>query len=311
MASKYNKLNIKYINNEFEQSITIYSNKSKNKNTLPLIIFIPGSAWLGHVPLLYYVFNWWNSSLAKNLAKNGYTVAFLRHRGAFFKYTLNFSNSLFILLLILLFFNFFLGFLFFILILMNNYLKSTAPEYDNILEDILNHFMYLDNNYDLFKVNFNFSDEVILVGYSSGVQVLCEILLKKPIIEYKKLFVKNIVLISGVFNLYEKIINSNTEYKIANYCINLYNSWLFKDKLKSPMQIIQDLPSKEYTIIGCFKELPDFPIIKSLSNQLFCSNKFYDRLQKYCVKSKIILIDSNHWSILSDKKLISIFNDLI
>lgn len=83
--------NINYKNSKnFEEMITIYSNKNDKNDKIekykkPIFVFIMGSAWMGHVPLLYYITNYWNSSIMKNLCNKGYTCVSLRHRGTFFR----------------------------------------------------------------------------------------------------------------------------------------------------------------------------------------------------------------------------------
>ena len=75
---------IHYKNNiNFEEMITIYKNK-KDTNPKPIFVFLMGSAWLGHIPFLYFITNYWNSSIMKNLSNKGYTCISIRHRGTFF-----------------------------------------------------------------------------------------------------------------------------------------------------------------------------------------------------------------------------------
>ena len=307
MLKNYNKFDIYYNNKSFEQSFTIYFPlKTQEK---PLIIFIPGSGWLGFFPFIYLITDWWNSTLAKNLAKNGFTVINLRYRGTFLKNIFTFSTDSIVFLVLLFILNFFLGAFIYAFIIFYTNITNSTPEYNFIIEDILNHFNYIDNNYDFLKNKYKFNSDTILVGYSSGAQILCEKLKKYGLLNYKKLFITNIVFISGVLNLYEKISESSRENKIANFCINLYNSWIYKEKLFSPISFIDELPQKPYTIISCINEFPNIPILNYIENQIFCAKTFYKKLKNNSLNN-LIYIDANHWNILSNINLISVFNNL-
>ena len=308
MNKKYSSTIIDHQFNKVEQTITIHYNKKAPKIS-PIVIFIPGSAWLGHIKLIYYVSNFWNKYLPINLAKNGHSCITLRHRGAFFKNweILNIFNIITISIFFFVCPPISIFYIITLLILHN--LRIDAPSYDNILSDLLDSLNYIDNNYFDLQKKLSGNNEVILVGYSSGSQLLLELLKTHSLLNFKNIFVKDIVLISGVYNFDNNIYNfDNKKFNIIKNILYLYHKCLFNKNLESPINYVNDLPVKNYTIIGSLNEFENIKYLKDLSKFVFCHDKFFDRLSS---TKSIYYMNKNHWSILRCKKVLKILLKLL
>ena len=66
----------------FEQSYDVYYPANPD-GSLPLVLLVVGSAWLGHSALIYAVTSWWNASGPRAVASTGAVCICIRHRGAF------------------------------------------------------------------------------------------------------------------------------------------------------------------------------------------------------------------------------------
>ena len=299
-------------NKNFEQMITIYSNKKTHQiDKKHIIIFLMGSAWLGHNKLLYSITNFWNSILLKKLANRGYTTICIRHRGAFFR-PIKFSNKYNKFIMFFLFITNIFLFLFYIIMLnCYNYICNDSASYNDILNDIEKSVNYLNNNLDNI-----FQDEskknIIFIGYSSGVQVLNTFMINNNIDKYKNLDIKYIIYISGVLNLYKNINNrSYYLYFLFKNVVKMYISIIFGEntKLLSCYDNIDFLPKKKYYIIGCKNEFLHIPLIKQFSELLISNKNFYERL-KINFDAKYFELLNNHWNILLSKKLIDIIENI-
>jgi acetyl esterase/lipase len=73
----------------FETSLDIYlpvregTQTAEGNDTLPVVVLVVGSAWMGHQPWIYAMTSWWNSSGPKTIASLGMTCVFIRHRGSY------------------------------------------------------------------------------------------------------------------------------------------------------------------------------------------------------------------------------------
>jgi acetyl esterase/lipase len=73
-------------NNNFEQSLDVYVPglpASADLSSLPVVLLVVGSGWMGHRALIYAGCSWWNASGPKTVASAGATCVCVRHRGAF------------------------------------------------------------------------------------------------------------------------------------------------------------------------------------------------------------------------------------
>ena len=211
LKKTYNSIEIDHQFDKFEQTFTIHYNKN-NPIKGPIVLFIPGCAWLGHTKIIYFLTKVWNNFFPRNLAKTGRTCITLRHRGTFFKNWNIFNNYNIIFLTI-----FFILFppisIFYILTLIIFFnLKVNIPRYDEMIDDLYQSLKYIDINYENLNKRFNGNGEIILIGYSSGSQMLLEILKRYDINKFKNYNIKNIVLLSGVYNIHNNLLNYN-EYK--------------------------------------------------------------------------------------------------
>lgn len=329
----YNTLvhNIDYKNcKNFEQMITIYSNKNDNsnkddrhdiddKNRKPIFVFIMGSAWMGHFPLLYYITNYWNSSIMKNLSKKGYTCISIRHRGTFFKPIPFYSKYSKYLIIFLSITNIFALFNYLLLVVLWNTICKHRTDYTTILKDVHDSLTYIDDNYETICNKYNGNGEIVLAGYSSGVHVLHNTLISPNFKLYKNISIKKIVYISGVLNINTNVDNlKNIWFNLYSYIVNSFLNLLFSSHdidnyLRSPILTTDKLPDKKFYIIGCKNEFLNIQFVKSISEFVFCSRKFSEKLNLTGDgnRSKYIEFNKNHWNLLNYRGLTECINCII
>lgn len=328
------KILIKHIDykdsKNFEQMITIYSNKNDNsnkddrydiddKNRKPIFVFMMGSAWMGHFPLLYYITNYWNSSIMKNLTKKGYTCISIRHRGAFFKPISLYSKYSKYLILFLCITNVFALFNYLLLVFLWNSICNGSADYTTILKDVHDSLTYIDDNYETITSKYNGTGEIVLAGYSSGVHVLHNTLISPNFKQYKNISIKKIVYISGVLNIDTNVDNlGNIRFNLYSYIVNVFLNLLFSSQdvdtyLRSPILTTDKLPDKKYYIIGCKNEFLNIPFVKSISEFVFCSTAFSKKLNLTGDgnRSKYIEFNKNHWNLLNYHGLTESINCII
>tara|TARA_B100000902_G_scaffold400044_2_gene475109 strand:+ start:5003 stop:5980 length:978 start_codon:yes stop_codon:yes gene_type:complete len=308
------KINIDYKRcHNYEEMITIYhcKNKTNYKQGKPIFIFIMGSAWMGYFPLLYYITNYWNSSIMKNLSFRGYTCISIRHRGTFIK-PISLKNTYIRYLMIILFFTNILLFInFLLLVSLWNIWTKYSVDYNTIINDVEDSLNYINLNYDNIHKKYNTNGNIILAGYSSGVQVLNQCLIKNNFKNYDKFKIKNIIYISGVLNLFENI-NKNSLKKytrinriIYNFLILLFSKFDIDNNLITPYNSIDNLPILEYYIFGCKHEFLNIPFVRDISEHVFCGKKYHEKFNsgENTKKSYYIEFDKNHWNILNSTLL--------
>lgn len=303
LKKPYNSIEIDHQFDKFEQTFTIHYNKN-NPIKGPIVLFIPGCAWLGHTKIIYFLTKVWNNFFPRNLAKTGRTCITLRHRGTFFKNWNIFNNYNIIFLTI-----FFILFppisIFYILTLIIFFnLKVNIPRYDEMIDDLYQSLKYIDINYENLNKRFNGNGEIILIGYSSGSQMLLEILKRYDINKFKNYNIKNIVLLSGVYNIHNNLLNYNEyKFKLCKKIFKGYLNIIFSEELESPIDFIEKINYKgKFTIIGCHHEFSDLYFIKDFAQYIFCHEKFNQKL----INSKLYYLDFNHWTILKSKKLLNL-----
>lgn len=316
------KTNINYKRSKnYEEMITIYDCKDKN-NMLdkPIFVFIMGSAWMGYFPLLYHITNYWNSSIMKNLSLKGYTCISIRHRGTFIK-PVSFKNTYIRYLILFLFFTNILLFINFLLIIsLWNIVTKYSADYNTIISDVEDSLNYININYSDIHKKYNGNGEIVLAGYSSGVQVLNQCLVRDNFKNCDKFKIKSIIYISGVLNLFE---NTN-DYSLKNLTrinviiysfLTLLFSKIDIDNLTIPYNSINNLPNLEYYLFGCKNEFLNIPFIRNVSKQVFCARKYVEKFNNNsnskCKKCEYIEFDKNHWNILNSNVLTNAIVDVI
>lgn len=304
----YNSVDINHQFDKFEQTFTIHYNKNNPKNG-PIVLFIPGCAWLGHTKIIYFLTNVWNSFLPVNLAKKGRTCITLRHRGAFFKNwnILNNFNTIFIIIFFI-FFPPFSIFYIIILIILSN-LKDNTPCYNDMINDLYKSLKYIDINYDNISNKFNGNRDIILIGYSSGSQMLLELFKRYNINEFKNFNIKDVILLSGVHNINNNILNyDDYKFNLCKKILTGYLSILFDEKLESPIDYVDKISyKKKITIIGCYNEFKKIFFIKDFSKYVFCHKQLNEKLPN----SQLFYLNYNHWTILKSKKLLDLILNIL
>ena len=321
-SSNIVKINIDYKKcNNYEEMITIYDYKSKiiGKEDKPLFIFIMGSAWMGYFPLLYYITNYWNSSIMKNLSLRGYTCVSIRHRGTFIK-PVSFKNTYIRYLMLFLFFSNILLFInFLLLVTLWNILTKYSANYSTITNDVQDSLNYINNNYSDIHKKYKTNGTIILAGYSSGVQVLNKCLIDENFKSYDKFKIKSIIYISGVLNLFENINDYPLKtFRHINMIIYSFLTLLFSKididtNLTMPYNSINNLPNLEYYLFGCKNEFLNIPFVRNISQQIFCAKKYVQKFNKNSdlKKCEYIEFDKNHWNILNSSILTNAIVDII
>ena len=73
--------------------------------------------------------------------------------------------------------------------------------------------------------------------------------------------------------------------------------------LPSPVERTAASPRLPHLLIGCEREVFGLPYLEGAMRVFFAQRQFHERLVRRGVRSTLVDVDSNHWSILSSKGL--------
>jgi len=296
----------KIINKDnFEQSIEfIYPTIPNKIKKYPLIIYIGGTGWLGYIPIIYRIADYWNRRIINNLVREGYSCGIIRYRGKFIK-SLNYK-----LIIIILYFLFIFNINYFIICSIlfiywkrcEYYSPSILEMENDVIKNIKNCLLYNNS----IKKQLNTDSKILFITYSAGSQILLSSL-QKIHNEIEENIIKGIIIVSGVlkipeeFDLSDKYIN-----KLARLVLNI----IFKEKLDKLFCPSRDfINNKElpFLIIKSRNEFLNIPIIESIGKKFFYSDDFIKKIKF----KNIYYVNSNHWLILTNKNVIEYIKNFI
>jgi len=300
------KIKKKLINKKnFEKSIEfIYAEENLNKESLPLILYIGGTGWLGYFPIIYKIADICNKRILYKLVNEGYSCAIVRYRGKFFK-PLSIRNNI-ILLLITINIDYYIGLFLLIFIIYWIYSSNYFPKINEMKEDLIkniNKCLFYNNN--LIKYEMNTNGEIIVIAYSAGSHLLLS--------SFKKLDIKNInlikkiILISGVLNIPKKedlkdgIIDKMTKLVLdlinnnKKECLNI---------LDEKIVLYEKIP---FLIVKSKYEFFNIPIIEKVAKKFLDKTNFIKNINDV----ETFYVESNHWLILTNKKVLEKIKNFI
>ena len=283
----------------FEQSIELFSPSISNKvNKYPLIIYIGGTAWLGYIPIIYRIADYWNKRIINRLVNDGYSCIILRYRGKFFK---SIDTKLMIGILLFLFIlniNYFIicSLLFIYWKRCDYYSPSITDMESDLINNIESCLLYNDN---FIKKELNTNGEIIFIAYSAGAQILLSSL-EKLNTKINKNIIKGIVIVSGVLKIPHEV---NSLNKYSNKLSRVVLNTIFKEnlnKLFCPSRDFKNNKDFSFLIIRSVNEFLNIPIIENIGKRFFNSDEFIKNIKLKDIHYE----NSNHWLILTNKNVI-------
>lgn len=337
-----------------EQSVDVYepvilkrdndNDNDNNTTEVQTVLLVMGSAWLGHVPWIYWATNWWNSSGPATIAKlcinsstttttitttttttTRYRCISIRHSGGFPKYFLPKLtwHVVFALVAVSIASGLILapvclgvGLLCFVW----HWQAQGSAEFTTMMQDVATAIQYIHEDLGYSK------ERVIVGGYSSGGHVLA-CLLTQPNFDHHQLdklqlqthqtqqqqqqeensqspeseehsWIQGIFYLSGVLSL-------------DSFWIKVLVRSIFDNPVPSPYPKghppHSSLLTRPHLVLGCRSETFGIPILDSA----FCSKEHTEWLLTFLIgptesslaPARCVLVESNHWSILSSKAL--------
>lgn len=275
-----------------EQSMDIYKpgreqadDHSKNR---PVIVLVMGSGWLGHAWWIYAGTNWWNSSAPQMICgRLGYTCVSIRHSGAFFSL---FAQMVLVAMAAAMFVptnNVILSIILSLAILGFFYWQGQgAASLDDMVHDVSTALSYLHDSAR--EIGIPSDKKVVVGGYSSGAHVLATMLSKQQSLPMSKNNIAGVLYLSGVLSLESWFMN----------VITLSTFGKFTSQVPSPLFSSRP-PSLPHLMVGCQSEVFGIPIL----DKTFCAQRYQEWLTKLGMDARCVLVDSNHWSVLSSSAL--------
>lgn len=290
---KYKK---KIITSKFNYYNSIEIFYSDKKNYSPLIVYISGSGWMGHIKLIYKLSSWWNNKILNKLVKENYVCINIPYRGKFFVL----PNILYILISIVISFYFNKIFGILVILSFNEWRKCIHDNscYLKMKRDVEEKILYILKNNERLSKEYNTNGQIIFLSYSSGSQLLLSALENLNDIEYSPL-IKGIIIVSGVLNIPYK---ENIKNKLTNKLLEIIHD-KDRDILFCPSRSFTKFKNTPFLIINNLYEFYNFPIIENMIKELFRVDYF----SKKILLDKLYTINSNHWTILTN---LNVFNTI-
>jgi hypothetical protein len=223
----------------FEKSLDVYLPPPTGLSGLhspPIVLFVVGSAWMGHISVIYRLTSWWNSSGPQLVAESGNVICIaIRHRGTFIRIPpawQQWAGRIFLVLLVLaigtdnpLSFESYstiataaAGCLFFLFSILGH-LGNGAAKFEDMMQDVAQAIAWVEKNKDAIRRHHqhqflaeNATKEtrhasLVLGGYSSGGHVVLSLLQRPDILRLYGLpsdpnhLFTGILVVSGVLNV--------------------------------------------------------------------------------------------------------------
>ena len=300
-------------NGAFEQSLDVYLPGSST-HSAPLVILVVGSAWLGHLPIIYKPTSWFNAQAPRAIARSGAICLCVRHRGAFPKsppptYTPTVFFSFFAAAILRCSFLAAMSVAVVSVILLRAWanVASSSATHAQMVDDVATALVWIKKN----SVQIN--PKTIRVtctwfaGYSSGSHVASSLLAKSD-----SFFIERglptpskgglcdaVLHLSGVFGSLE---NGNAAYQ-------LLSSAIFGSECIPPAPVSEAslIPSKiPHVFVRCSHEVFGVPWVENWMHSILGGAEYPAALKSRGLSVREFELQSNHWTMLWDPDLIRI-----
>lgn len=283
---------------KFEQSLDVYKPRHGRKDggAEIVVVLVLGSGWLGHCPLLYHVFNWWNAGGPQTIcSKLGYTCISVRHSGGFFRLPRFLDLALAAILISAIVYQMHsavAGVITFVGIIATWVLlafQGPGASLEDMMEDVASALDFVRSE-NVVPAN----SRLVIGGYSSGAHVLATLLHHRPETldtssnAENRLEIVGILYLSGVLSLKSPILNLLTLALFGKH----------SSKVPQPYQQGKP-PNMPHLLIGCEYETFGIPIL----DETFCVVPYSKWLSSLKIPVTYKLVPSDHWNILASQVL--------
>ncbi|GMH48376.1 hypothetical protein TrVE_jg9378 [Triparma verrucosa] len=303
-----------YVQNStlFEQSLDIYHPSAPSKS-LPTVILVVGSGWMGHRSIIYAGCSWWNAKGPRTIASTGATCVCVRHKGAFpvvdsrvvvalagfaGLYTKSLVHAVAMAAGI------YMGW---------TLMRRGSATLENMMEDVATAIEYIKDRED---IN---TDNVVLGGYSSGGHVLTSLLNRPDILKKKNLPAKvsdlcnGVLLLSGVLGTEPSPTSKKPRWFTDIVVKSVWGSEA--DKVPSPVHKMLSYKPKSKTkdlpphlLVGCGSETFGIPLLDTF----FCRDDYAAAVKRAGGVVETILVSANHWTVLDcDELFVKLFDKFV
>ena len=277
----------------FEQSLDVYtpsdSLAANASESLPLVVLVVGSAWLGHRPLIYGGTSWWNSSGPKSVASIGAVCVCIRHRGAFPRPpTSPAALILFCLLTPLLL-------IAPVLLATWHMLARGGATHDEMVDDVASALLWVRANRAKLVAYPSAAppSKMVFGGYSSGAHVAACLLQRPDLLAARGLppageLCDGVLFISGVLGT-RLTCGANVAPRCAPALTNAISQLVFGPDaavtLPSPVHDVKLSPALPHLFVCCEHEMFGLPVVEAAFSVYFASREMATRLAKRWVGS--------------------------
>mmetsp|Transcript_35616 Transcript_35616/g.106288 ORF Transcript_35616/g.106288 Transcript_35616/m.106288 type:complete len:395 (-) Transcript_35616:527-1711(-) len=324
----------------FEQSLDVYKPvdphavlEDDEDASLPLVVLVVGSGWLGHRAFIYAATSWWNSAGPQSLARLGCVCVCVRHRGAFF--VIPEARTVISLLLvasavIYAVWGLFAAFVTTALLALIWALLAVgargSAKFEDMQHDVADGLAWVHRYKDKEELvltkppNGVTSSEqagqlmskraLVFGGYSSGGHVASTVLQRPAFLKSKGLppaekVCDAVLLISGVLAVRPlkeepSLPRASKDARPPNWLTDLTMQIVFGKENSSlvPSPIEGTKPNLPHVLIGCAEEVFGLDWL----DVFFCSSSYNDALERVGIPSRYIKIKSDHWNILRSRE---------
>ena len=299
-------------NKNFEESVDVYRPRTAN-DALPLVVLVVGSAWLGHSATIYRPTSWWNSSGPSSIASLGCVCVCVRHRGAYVQPPPPAVVAALVVLVAMAVgcalphawrYTFVAALL---LSLALHALARGAANHDQMVGDVASALSWVAAN----RATLGKQDRMVFGGYSSGAHVATTLLTRPDVLASKGLpspekLCDGVLLLSGVLGVRaEPPVPADASWArgLPSLIVRLIMGKEAAGRLPSPVHLVGQQPALPHLLIFCEHELFDLQPIERAMGVMFCSVLYAEQLRARGVKTMLMPVQSDHWSVLSSRGL--------
>ena len=289
----------------FEQSLDVFT-PSIPDPSLPLVLLVVGSGWLGHHSFIYSGCSWWNASGPKTIAATGATCVCIRHRGAFpllqpglcialagalgYYATRHYANSQ-LQMTVLIAAGLMAGWML---------LARGSASFEDMLDDVATAITWSQANESLNPAG----TKLVLGGYSSGGHVLTSLLNRTPSLAAQA---DGVLLLSGVLGTRPATSPATPRWLTDVVCTGVWGgAW---SAIPSPVHTMQALAASSrkankhnlprHLLVGCKSETFGIPLLDTF----FCRDAYAAAVTRAGGDADVITVDADHWTVLNSDHL--------